>query len=467
MIQRYNTLRVRFAFWIAGLLFAILLIFGIFVYTSMAGGLAASVDASLQLSAVQAIAAAVDNGRISIADGIPEPSAITALDDRGFTIRILRLDGTVQGAFGLYRTLPASDSDIAAALEKNEQFSTVIEPSQQEPVRFFTAPIIEDNQVLAIIQVAQSLDPVYDTMEQLLTILLVIIPLLVALTSVGGYVLAARALAPVDAITQTAQRISAHDLHERLNLPSTKDEVGRLATTFDMMLGRLEASFQRERQFTADASHELRTPLTAMQTIIAVTRECPRSPEEYEQVLDDFSCTTGRLRHLVEDLLQLARRDTSTQIVFKRVDLSTLLQDVNAVIEPLVEAKHLKLVSAISDHLELMGDSDDLVRLFMNLLDNAVKYTDGGEIKIQATAVNDQIEVIITDTGVGIGQEELPRVFDRFYRVDSSRSTQGSGLGLAIAHSIAQAHQGAITISSQPGRSTAVTVILPIVSVDI
>lgn len=462
MIQRYNTIRVRFALWTAGLLIAALIIFGIFVYTILGSELARSVDDSLQLSAAQAIAAAVDNGRISVTDGVPEPSAITSLHNRGFTIRILGLDGTILKAIGTFSNLAITTLDATTIQKRHTRFDTVIEPVQQEPVRFYTAPIVVNSRVIAIIQVAQSLDTVNDTGEKLLAALLISVPLLVALAAGAGYLLAARALAPIDTMTLTAQRISAHDLHQRLNLPITNDEIGRLGATFDTMLERLDDSFRRERQFTADASHELRTPLTAMQTIIGVVRESRRSPEYYEKALDDLSGETNRLRELVENLLQLARTDVGSTSLSKSVDLSILLRDVVEVMSPLAEAKALTLICTVPDNLLITGSSDDLIRLFMNLVDNAIKYTDRGKITLQAKSKEEWIEVTISDTGIGIDREHLHHLFDRFYRVDLSRSVQGNGLGLSIAQAIVQAHHGEIDVSSRFGQGTTFTVLLPI-----
>ncbi len=462
MIQRYNTIRVRFALWTAGLLIAALIVFGIFVYTILGSELARSVDDSLQLSAAQAIAAALDNGRISVTDGVPEPSAITSLHDRGFTIRILGLDGTTLKAIGAFSNLAITTLDATTIQKRHTRFDTVIEPVQQEPVRFYTAPIVVNSRVIAIIQVAQSLDTVNDTREKLLAALLISVPLLVALAAGAGYLLAARALAPIDTMTLTAQRISAHDLHQRLNLPITNDEIGRLGATFDTMLERLDASFRRERQFTADASHELRTPLTAMQTIIGVVRETRRSPEYYEKALDDLSGETNRLRELVENLLQLARTDVGSTSLSKSVDLSILLRDVVEVMSPLAEAKSLTLICTVPDNLLITGSSDDLVRLFMNLVDNAIKYTDRGKITLQAKSEEEWIEVTISDTGIGIDREHQHHLFDRFYRVDLSRSVQGNGLGLSIALAIVQAHHGEIDVSSELGQGTTFTVLLPI-----
>ncbi len=249
--QRRRTLRVRFALWVAGLLLAALLAFGVFVYLSMARSLAGAVDETLQLSAAQAIAAVnVEDGQISFGDSIPDPGD---MQGRGLTIRILDSRGQVQQAAGMYHDLPVDQASLTAALEGQSTFVTQRNAIYLERIRLRTAPIVEDNQVIGIVQVAQSLADVDNTLRRLVAALLISVPLLVAVAGLGGYLLAARALRPIDAITRTARQISAEDLRARLNLPATEDEVGRLASTFDAMLARLDDSFQRERRFTADA----------------------------------------------------------------------------------------------------------------------------------------------------------------------------------------------------------------------
>jgi signal transduction histidine kinase len=246
-----------------------------------------------------------------------------------------------------------------------------------------------------------------------------------------------------------------------LNLPDTGDEVGRLAATFDSMLERLDAAFRRERQFTADASHELRTPLAAMQTIIGGTLARRRTAQEYEEALADLDREAENMRVLTDGLLQLARNDAAKQHSrYEAVDLSLLLKDVADSLRPVAEEKGLRLIEAVPDWgLEIAGDSDGLIRLFANLLDNAIKYTEEGSIVLAATAHNgDTTTVTVSDTGVGIAPEHLPHVFDRFYRVDEARATQGIGLGLAIAQDIARAHGGNIEVTSEPGRGTTFTV---------
>ncbi|MGC8780102.1 MAG: sensor histidine kinase [Anaerolineae bacterium] len=457
------TLRVRFALWVAALLLAALAVFGAFVYFSLAHGLANAVDDSLRLSASQ-VAATVntEDGQINFADNLPESSNVAEeLRGRGLTIRLLDPAGHVVQSFGPYRALPPDAASLAAGRQGQTAFATVAASAQGEPVRFYTAPIIENGQLVGIVQVAQSLGDAEDTLHRLLAALLIGGPFLALLAALGSYFLAARALAPIDQITRAARRISAEDLSRRLNLPATNDEVGRLAATFDEMLGRLDEAFRRERQFTADASHELRTPLAAMQAILSVTRAQRRSPEDYETALADLADEADRLRGLVEDLLQLARGEGASVAARAPVDLSTLLADITDSLRPLAEAKGLALICDVPPGLHLLGDGDALIRLFVNLLDNAVKYTERGRIVVSGRAAADGLRVTVADTGIGIPVEHLPHIFDRFYRVDQARTAGGAGLGLAIALEVARRHGGTIAVDSAPGVGTTFTVYLP------
>jgi heavy metal sensor kinase len=460
-MKRLNTLRVRFALWVALLLLAALAGFGVFVYASLARGLLSAIDDSLRLNATQAMTVMdVENGQIDVGESFPE-SAAAELGESGLTIRILSPQGDVLQAVGPYQALPVDPRRVNTASQGRSTFDTLMDSQTGDSVRVFTAPIIQDAQLVGIVQVAHSLDNAKDTLDRLLVALLLATPLLVGLAGLGGYFLAARALAPIDAMTRTAQRISAEALSARLNLTASDDEVGRLARTFDDMLARLDESFRRERRFTADASHELRTPLTAMQAILSVIRQERRSPGDYEQALDDLAEEAGRLQALTEDLLLLARGDLREPSLREVVDLSALLRDVNDSLQPLAEAKGLALSCTIPDGLTLTGDSDGLVRLFVNLLDNAIQYTDHGEITTTARREEDgKFQVSIVDTGCGIPAEYLPHIFDRFYRVDKSRSTNGSGLGLAIALEIARAHGGSIKVSSEVGSGSTFRVVL-------
>ena len=456
------TLRLRFALWVSGLLLAIMAAYGAMVYLNLARGLAASIDDSLRLGASQAAETLnLEDGVAELPSALPESADATDLRERGLTVRILDPKGGVLEASGPYRELTISPDGLARALNGHPDFSTLADPSGGDPVRVYTLPVSENGRLLGFVQAAESLGRVRDTLARLLVSLLLGGPLLAALAGIGGYFLAARALSPIDKITRTAGRISAQDLSSRLNLPRTDDEVGRLAATFDEMLGRLDSAFQRERQFTADASHELRTPLAAMSAILSVVREQRRTPEEYEQALSDIAEESDRLRALTEDLLQLARSDLGHPAIRVPVDLSALLSDVADAMRPLAEAKGLALLCHAATGLTTEGDSDNLIRLLVNLLDNAIKYTVQGAVTLAAERDPAGVIVTVADTGPGISPEHLPHIFDRFYRVDTARSSHGSGLGLAIARDIVSAHGGTISATSAKGLGTTLVVHLP------
>jgi heavy metal sensor kinase len=315
--------------------------------------------------------------------------------------------------------------------------------------------------LIGIVQVARSHDSVRETLDHLLSALLLAGPLSVLAAALGGYYLSARALAPIDRITRTARRISAESLSSRIGLPATNDEVGRLAMTFDEMLARLDGAFRREHQFAADASHELRTPLAAMQAILSVTGEKQRTPEEYEKAMADLAEETDRLRALVENLLQVARGETSQIGAQEAVDLSALLRDVTDSLRPLAAAKALTLTCQVPDGLTLQGDSDSLIRLFVNLVDNAVKYTENGGVTLSAWSDGGWMRIAVADSGTGIPASHLPHIFDRFYRVEQSRSGNGAGLGLAIALDIARAHGGRLQVENAAAGGAIFTVSLP------
>jgi heavy metal sensor kinase len=453
MMKHLKTLRAQIAVWTLLLLLAMLAAFGIFVYFNLQQGLLGQIDNSLSLSATQASALLnVDQGKILI----PEPISLDESDPRAFgqqglTLIVLARDGTVLQAVGPYSASLAPVNQIS----KNGIYLTLPPSNNRSALRAFILPVMDNNEVVGSVQTMQSLGEVQNTLDRLLAALLLGGGILAILVGVAAYFLATRALAPIDDITQTAQRISTQDLSRRLNLPNNGDEVSRLAATFDDMLARLEDGFNRERQFTADASHELRTPLTAMQTILSVTRSRRRSIEDYEQSLSDLTDETDRLQALTSSLLELAHRESHPNTMDETIDLSALLRDLTDSLRPVAEAKGLVIQCNVADGLILKGDTDGLLRMFANLLDNAILYTEHGEIRLNAGQESTgSMRVTIADTGSGIPIEHLRRIFDRFYRVDKSRSTRGAGLGLAIALEIAQAHGGKITVRSEVGKGT-------------
>lgn len=436
--------------------------FGGFVYVNLSHSLHTAIDDTLSLSANQTAAGLnVENGKILIPEAISgEETGSDAFSERGLTLIVLSADGSESEAIGPYRSHPIK----ASTLGSQAGFLTLPQSEETDAIRLYTLPVLDNGQVAGWVLTLQSLGNVQDSLDRLLAALLLGGGFLSIVAALAGYFLAARALAPIDSITRTARRISTEDLSARLNLPDSGDEVSRLAATFDNMLARIETGFQHERQFTSDASHELRTPLTAIQAILSLVREGERPVDEYRQALADLAGETDRLRGLVEDLLKLARGDQHRSEPHTKVDLSILLCDVTDSLRPLADAKGLSLASDVASGLALMGDSDSLIRLFVNLLDNAIKFTEQGGVTVAGRSGGDRLSVEIVDTGPGIAPEHLGRIFDRFYRVEIARSSGGTGLGLAIARQIVQAHGGEITAESIVGEGTRIKVTLPVVA---
>ncbi|MBX6311334.1 MAG: HAMP domain-containing protein, partial [Isosphaeraceae bacterium] len=316
-----------------------------------------------------------------------------------------------------------------------------------------------------LIQAIVTLAPNARALRELVIVLLSTGPLALACALGGGYWLARRALAPVDRMTATAAEITATRLDQRLDEPGTEDELGRLARTFNAMIARLQRSFEEVRRFTADAAHELRTPLAAMRTEAEVALRSPRSPERDGRVLEDLLEEIERLTRLVSQLLFLCREDTGIGAGdFRPVRLDELVREVGEHMQVAAREKGVELDIELPTPCPVQGDADRLRRLFFNLIDNAIKYTPtGGRVMVRGESPNGQIHMTIADTGIGIPAEHLPYVFDRFYRVNPSRSpeTDGTGLGLAICRSIVEAHGGRIEIDSVVGSGTRIRLALP------
>lgn len=316
-----------------------------------------------------------------------------------------------------------------------------------------------------VVQAVTPMKPLYDEMHTLQMLMIVLLPLGVAFALIGGYFLAARALAPVEQIVQVAAGITISDLDRRIEVTNPHDELGHLATTLNSLIARLERAVDEIQRFTADASHELRTPLAVLRSEAESALRKRRTPEEYEQTLSIVVEEATRLGCLADQLLSLSRHDAGvTECRQESVRVDALLLDVVEQLRPVAEARGVELEASAIESYEMVGDDIRLSQAFFNVLDNAIKYTaKNGLVDIRCRVRNWSAVIDIHDTGIGIPSEHLGRVFDRFYRVDSSRHSQsgGAGLGLAIARTAILAHQGEISIQSEPGVGTTVTIRLP------
>ncbi len=460
-----RTIRVRLTLWYVVLLALILIVFSGALYFTLARSLYQQVDDTLRVNAEQ-VAGAVNiaQGQINFQNSEGDSLDAVSIRARGYLVRLVNATGAVADTNAGFAALPVSPNALAAARSGQSSVETLV--ANGHSYRILTRPVSENGAFYGALQLGQSLDEVTSTLQQLLMLLAIIIPLTLALASMGGFWFARRALAPVDGITRAAQRISAEDLHRRLNLQLPDDEIGRLARTFDAMLARLDDAFRRERQFTADASHELRTPLTAMRGGIDVTLHRPRSATEYRRALEELGGDVDRLTRLTEDLLMLARADAGRLSAQREtLNAASLLRAVADQLRPLAESKNVSLVVRADEALTIWADQDQLLRVLFNLVDNALKYSpSGAAVTLSASRDGARAALGVSDAGAGIPAAQLPHIFERFYRADESHSsrTGGAGLGLAIAHSLVTAQGGTMRVESAVGRGTTLTIKLPL-----
>lgn len=280
----------------------------------------------------------------------------------------------------------------------------------------------------------------------------------------GGWWIATRAIRPIARISAAATQISGGNLTQRINAGETESELGQLAIVLNDTFGRLEAAFEQQRQFTADAAHELRTPVSVILTQAQSTLTRERSPAEYRETLEACQRAAQRMRRLIESLLELARLDGDPDVGRREpLDLAQVAADCLELVRPLADGRRITIQTNLAPAV-CLGDNDRLALVITNLLTNALHYNrDGGEVEIGTRSENDSAIVTVTDNGLGIASEHLPHIFDRFYRADAARtSAQGrTGLGLAIAHAIVEAHGGTIQVTSEPGKGSAFEVRLP------
>jgi two-component system, OmpR family, sensor kinase len=351
--------------------------------------------------------------------------------------------------------------------EAPQEFTTVY--IRENPVRIRSIPLDYGARKYRL-YVTHSLQDQTRFMQRLQSIYLVIVPLALLLTGLSGYFLARKSLAPVTDMSRRAENLSATNLHERLPVKNEKDELGNLARVFNALLSRLENSFEQQRRFMADASHELRTPLAIVRGESEVSlAKSNRPAEEYRESLAIVSDESKRLTHIVEDLFTLARADAGEfRANFADLYLDELLTDCVRAVRVLADEQNIKLTFVVTEEMPLRADEQLLRRLFINLLDNAIKYNrKGGAVTIIAEKNASDYQIKISDTGYGVAGDEQPKIFDRFYRADKARSrtiettTSGAGLGLSIAAWIAELHHGTIKLSSSTQKGSSFTVTLP------
>jgi len=365
----------------------------------------------------------------------------------------------------IFRTATARRNPLPEhLLEQQADHRIVSVPTRNTTVRVLRGhtTIFDKDLVLAV---ARSESTMKNQMWELLTLLLLGMPIGIAASGVGGYVLAKRALAPIDRMAGRARTITAERLSDRLPVDNANDEIGRLATVFNDTLERLESSFSRMRQFTSDVSHELRTPLTAMKSVGEVGLRERRDPESYRAVISSMLEEIDRLAGVIDTLLLLSRVAPGTRTVTREpIDLRDLAEEVATQLGVLAEEKQQTLTIEPHGRAQTTGDRLMLRQAVINLLDNAIKYTPvGGDIclRVRETATATVLEV--QDNGPGVPEWARHRIFDRFYRADASGwpALTGSGLGLSISRWAVEANGGTLELDSSYGSGSIFRITLP------
>jgi heavy metal sensor kinase len=460
----FDSVRTRLTLWHAAMLAAALIAFALIVYSAAARSFYARQDESLRSTAETVASAYIqeleEEGSVAKANEV-------VLAQMVFPNRFVEVTDAEGHVIAQSSNLTNRPLIIPAATLSEAQAHRVAFNSY-EGLRVAVVPLSPDrNKQLGFAVVAESLKVITDSLSSLRRNFYGGVPLILILASLGGYFLARKSLAPMALMNEQTRSISAGNLSSRLDVANPRDEVGRLATTINALLARLDAAFQEQQRFIADSSHELRTPVTVIRTEAEVAVERERDPKEYQSSLALIKDEAERLSRIVEDLFILARQPvTSRGLRRETIHLNSLVRDCARAAQVLAAKKGLRFdFQDDVPEVSLNGDDELLKRLLLNLLDNAVKYTpSGGEIRLSLAVHNGDARITVNDTGVGIAAEDQPRVFDRFYRVDKARSRAlgGAGLGLSIARWIVEAHEGTLSLESEVGTGSTFTVDLPL-----
>src|SRR5688572_18555611 len=447
-ILMLETVRARLTLWYVSLLAAILVVVLGMTYVLLARAMYVRIDDSLGVF-FQIVTTSLAN---DLAEGQPVDDAArstaTELASRSYLVAIYDGSGRLLGEAGreddIVIPLPPLDTIPA---DGNPQLVTIVEADDLDDrhrlaVRRVTVP----PGVEYLVVVGSSLEPTDEELESLRGILTYVVPLSLVVAGLGGWFLARRSLSPVVAMADRARQIGVGTLDARLPVANPRDELGKLAATFNELLSRLEASVDQQRQFMADASHELRTPVTIARTAASVALQQPtRAEADYREALEIIEQETIRLSRIVDDLFTLTRADAGTYPVRKLpMYLDELIDDVVRATRVVAATRDVSIVTDCIYPASFTGDEDLIRRLVINLLDNAIRYSPpGAAVRIALDRSGSGYAISVSDQGPGIAADAQARIFERFYRVDTARTRDaGAGLGLALAQWIAQAHDG-------------------------
>ena len=459
----FHSVRTRLTLWYAGVLTFSLIVFAVLIYYASSAIFHQRQDESL-LSTAQTVTSAY-------AEELEEQQSVTKasqvlLSEIAFPNRYVQL--TDNNGLPLASTMNSSDAvrqipltALTEAKNRNASFVSL------NGWRIAIVPL-DRKQDLGFATVAEPLSVIDDGLRTLRRVFFGGVPIVLLVACAGGYFLARKSLSPIASMSRQTKRISAGNLSARLEVTNARDELGGLAITINDLLTRLEDSFNQQQRFIADASHELRTPLAVLRGETEVALNKTRTVAEYQGSLSLIKDEAERLSRIVEDLFIIARQplDSPHALAREAVVLNDAVRDCARAAQVLATRKGIRLATENDEQsMVLQGDGELIKRMILNLLDNAVKYTPmGREVSISLKRQNLHAEIVVSDTGIGIPQADQLHVFDRFYRVDKTRSRAmgGAGLGLSIVQWIVEVHAGTVKVESAPNRGSKFTVELPL-----
>jgi signal transduction histidine kinase len=363
---------------------------------------------------------------------------------------------------------PLFKEDFKSILDGEDSFDTVDgEAADGKKIKFrlYSKPIMEGGQAIYVVQTAGPIDLLSIALTNLRLILFILLPLTVLLAGLPGIFLVKVALSPVDKMINTLKQITAENLKLKIHIPDTKDEMSRLAGTFNDLIERLDRSFSSQQDFMHDISQELETPIEILRKEVGKALKAAHSQGEYQAVLQAALKEIDGFSKIVEDLLALTRlEDGRLLLEIKKIDLTGLIEEELNEIRVLAEEKDIDISFYCEETIILDGDGKQLKRLLQSLLDNAIKYTlRKGKVIVTVRKEDKNAKITVNDTGVGMPEDEIPYIFDRFYQIKKSRRAKsGFGLGLSTAKAIVEAHRGKISVESRVGQGSNITVRLPL-----
>lgn len=482
------TIRLRLTLWYTALLGATLILFSVIVYSSLYTTLRVQMEQNAARQASDVVNALTQQLQLDVLIIRNNPTNMFFPDVELFAnsvgVQVTGLDGKILKRSENLGEIELPESTLGLdEVARGETHMLYTTPVGDASFMVYSAPLRVNGEIVAAVQIIQPVQPSIITLNQVSRYLVLGTAISLIVAAIVGAFLARRALEPIDTITSTAGAITrTRDLGKRIQIADNASEIGRLASTFNDMLDRIQQLFLTQERLIGDVSHELRTPLTTVQGNVELLQRMASAPGAangeraaevntlLKETLVEVQAETERMGEMISDLLLLAQADSGAlQLQWGPVEMDTLLLDIYRQTRRLADhykgPGELEVRLGSEDQAIVQGDRDKLRQVLLNMAENAVKYTPaGGVITLGLARDDDGVRVYVQDSGIGISEEQQQLIFERFYRTDKARSRElgGSGLGLSIAQSIAQAHGGKILVDSRLGEGSTFTLWLPV-----